>query len=249
MLKLGTLPLGGTPRIAVPFTDRTPPGTIQDARRHGLDVAEIRIDLFDRTDAGHVLEHVRRFRGLPTIATIRSREEGGEWRGTEKERLSLFRAVLPEVDAVDIELGSESILDEVVESAHALGKPAIVSFHDLHGTPEPGILDEVVTRSKTRGADIVKVATLTSSRRDVAVLADLLLRQAARNLIVIGMGSEGVVTRLLFPALGSLITFACLETETAPGQLPLDVMIKLMRLIYPAFNDAKTREMAVPETE
>jgi 3-dehydroquinate dehydratase len=42
------------------------------------------------------------------------------------------------------------------------------------------------------------------------------------------------VTRLLYPALGSLVTFACLETETAPGQLPLDTMREVMRLIYPS---------------
>ena len=244
MLKLGTLELGETPRIAVPFTDRTPPGDIQAALGRGLDIAEIRIDRFERRDPEHVLEVVRRFRGLPTIGTIRSGEEGGDWRGTEAERLALLEAVLPEVDAIDVELGSRAIVDEAVHAAHALGKMAILSFHDFKGTPDPEVLDDVVKRSKSKGADIVKVATLASSRRDLGVLAGLTMKHAEKNVIVLGMGSEGVVTRLLYPALGSLVTFACLETETAPGQLPLDEMLEVMRLIYPSFEDARIRERA-----
>ncbi len=248
MLKLGTLKLDGTPRIAVPFTDRTSTAAIQDARKRGLDIAEIRIDRFERHDSAHVVEHVRRFRDLPTIATIRSGSEGGDWRGSEAERIALLEAVLPEVDGVDIELASRTIVDEAVRSAHGLGKLVILSFHDFGRTPDPAALDEVVERSKSKGADIVKVATLASSRRDLGVLANLTVKHAERNLIVMGMGSEGVVTRLLFPALGSLITFASLEEETAPGQMPFDLMFRLMRLIHPAFNDAKIREMALPGT-
>ena len=246
MLKLGTLALGVIPRIAVPVTDRTSPGSIQDARKRGLDIAEIRIDRFERQDPAYVLEIVRRFRGLPTIATIRSKSEGGDWGGSEDERIAILKAVLPEVDAIDIELGSLAIVDDAVRSAHALGKPAILSFHDFGGTPEPAVLDGVVERAKSKGADIVKVATLASSRRDLGVLANLTVKHAEKNVIVLGMGSEGVVTRLLYPALGSLITFASLEEETAPGQLPLDLMLRLMRLIHPSFDAARNRETAPP---
>jgi 3-dehydroquinate dehydratase-1 len=249
MLKLGGLTLGGTPRIAVPFDDRSSADTIRDARQRGLDIAEIRIDRFGRRDREHVLERVRLFAGMPTIATIRRGEEGGDWRGSEADRLALLEAVIPEVSAIDIELGSRTIVDEAVRAARALGKLSILSFHDFKETPEPGVLDEVVERAKSRGADIVKVATLASSRRDLGVLAGLTIRHAEKNVIVLGMGSEGVVTRLLFPALGSLITFASLETETAPGQLPFDLTLRLMRIIYPSFDAARTQETALPAKE
>jgi 3-dehydroquinate dehydratase len=37
------------------------------------------------TTLGHVLDIVRQYAGLPTIATIRSSDEGGGWRGLAAE--------------------------------------------------------------------------------------------------------------------------------------------------------------------
>jgi 3-dehydroquinate dehydratase-1 len=83
-------------------------------------------------------------------------------------------------------------VDRALEAAHALGKLAILSFHDFKGTPDPEVLDAVVERSKAKGADIVKVATLASSRRDLGILAQLTIKHAEKNVIVLGMGSEAV---------------------------------------------------------
>jgi len=48
------------------------------------------------------------------------------------------------------------------------------------------------------------------------------------------MGDAAVATRVLFPALGSLLTYAHAGTETAPGQIPLVEMRQLLRRLYPA---------------
>jgi 3-dehydroquinate dehydratase-1 len=52
---------------------------------------------------------------------------------------------------------------------------------------------------------------------------------AGPGLIVIGMGDAGVASRVLFPALGSLLTYAAAGTQTAPGQLALDEAVALLR--------------------
>jgi 3-dehydroquinate dehydratase-1 len=68
----------------------------------------------------------------------------------------------------------------------------------------------------------------------VRSLARLLVSTEDIGLIAIGMGDRAVATRLLFPALGSLLTYAHAGAATAPGQIPLDEMQSLLRRLFPA---------------
>ena len=52
-------------------------------------------------------------------------------------------------------------------------------------------------------------------------------------MIVIGMGDRAVATRVLFPALGSLLTYAHAGDATAPGQIPLAEMTALLARLFP----------------
>jgi len=231
-IRLGRLNLGKVPCIAVPFRDRTPPAAIRKAKREGAGIAELRIDLFSSAAPAHVLREIRKFHAFPTIATLRSRREGGSWRGGEKERLSLFRAVLPRVDAVDIELSSGTILKEVAGAAHKAKKTVIISFHDFRKTPSAPRLAAVLRQAKSRGADIVKIAAFARSADDVKRLADFTLANRSKNLIVIAMGKKGTVSRILFPALGSLVTFAHGGQRTAPGQLSCRALAGLLKQLH-----------------
>ena len=242
MLKLGSLELGALPRLAVPFSDRASRAEVQALRRRGLDVAELRVDRFASPDPAHALAELDKFAGLPTIATIRLRREGGAWARGENERIALFRALAPRVDAVDVELAAAEIRAEVIEAAHRADALAIVSHHDFEKTPDPSALAEVVARAQEIGADVVKIAAAVRDPADVRALASAAL--ASPNSIVIGMGDVGLATRLLFAALGSLLTYASAGEATAPGQLPFDEMLALLRRLFPAYDAAKARELA-----
>lgn len=242
MLKLGLLELGALPRIAVPFSDRASHAEVQALRRRGLDVAELRVDHFASPDPAHALAELDKFADLPTLATIRLRAEGGGWARGEGERLALFRALAPRVGAIDVELAALEIRDEVIDAAHRAGALAIVSHHDFEKTPDPGALGALVARAQQTGADAIKIATTVRGPADVRALASALL--ASPNLIVIGMGESGIATRLVFAALGSLLTYAFAGEATAPGQLPFDEMLALLRRLFPAYDAAKARELA-----
>ena len=244
MLKLGSLELGPFPRIAVPFADRASRAEVQALRRRGLDVAELRVDRFASPDAAHVLAALGHFAGLPTLATIRSRAEGGSWTRGEGERLALFRALAPRVAGIDVELAAHEIRVDVIGAAHDAGILAVVSHHDFEKTPEAGALGEIVARAVEAGADVVKIATAVRGPRDLRALAGAAIAHAASNLIVIGMGEAGLASRLLFAALGSLLTYASAGEVTAPGQLPFDEMLALMRRLFPAYDAAKAGELA-----
>jgi len=224
MLKLGGLELGPVPRIAVPFTDLEPPEAVSAALARGADIAELRVDLFSSTTQGLYGWDLSRFRDLPTIGTIRAAAEGGGWSGAEATRLELFAALAPRVDALDIEFSSEALLGEVIAMAGEHGRLAIVSHHDFEATPELSRLSELCEAACAAGADLVKIATKVESPADLRSLAGLCFERPETPLIVVGMGRLGPVSRVLLPALGSLVTFASLDAEsaTAPGQLPLE---------------------------
>ena len=171
---------------------------------------------------------------MPLLATIRSAAEGGGWKGPEAERLALFRALLPRVDAVDVEIASE-IARDVVAAARGAGKLAIASFHDFAKTPDAAALADVVARGRALGADVVKIATAVAGPGDVRSLARLLVDHGRHRADRDRHGRRAPSRRaLLFPALGSLLTYAHAGDATAPGQIPLAEMQSLLRRLFPA---------------
>lgn len=234
-MKLGQLELArGKPVVAVSFTDADGVGEIDQARLAGVGIAELRIDQFARADEAYVVAQARRLHGLPILATIRLAVEGGAWTGGEDERQRLFKAVLPDVDGIDIELRATETLAALIPAARAANKPVVVSHHDFERTPSYDALAEVAARAVQAGADIVKIAAHVATDDDIAVLGRLLAEGPARSMVVIGMGEKGLPTRLLFPRQGSLFTFAAKgDRASAPGQLPYDRMLKLLANLSP----------------
>ncbi len=224
-VKIGCVPIiEGRASIAVSFSDRDSLAAIRRAKRLGMTVAELRVDLFSSQKEEHVLSVIRKFKGVPLIATIRSRKEGGKWKGREAERLKLFMAVMPRVDAVDIEWTSQSIRGEVVREAKRLKKTVIVSYHDFKKTPSAVFLNTILKNAKLSGADVVKIAVMARSQKDVRLLAEFTCSHASEGLITLSMGNQGALSRVLFPSLGSLLTFAHIGRPTAPGQMDLETM-------------------------
>ena len=245
MLRIGKVTLRPhRPTLIAPFTDATPEHALEAAARAGLDLLEARVDLFrDRElePVGECLARAARF--APLLLTIRSASEGGAWKGRDAERLELYRALLPLVDAVDVELAA-SIRTAVVQAARRAERLVVLSHHDFRRTPADGALERVVKRGFAAGADVVKIAAHVREDADGARLAALLARHAARPLVVIGMGEHGKKTRVFFPALGSLFTFASLDRGTAPGQLDLAETQRELRFFYPDYTPVAEQKAA-----
>lgn len=237
MLKLGSLVLGGkAPRVAVPFSGASA-AEVEKARRAGVDIAEARIDRCASWETKTVLRELALLRKMPLIATIRIKKEGGGWNRPEAARRKLFEAVLPYVDAIDIELAAGETLKKIGRLAKKKGKLLIVSHHDFKTTPKPAVLKKIVRHAEAAGADIVKIAAQVKNAGHLEDLAALLARHARKNLIIIGMGEQGIITRILFPRMGSLITYAHWGKKSgAPGQLPYAEMKKMLEQLYPAYG-------------
>lgn len=245
--RLSALLSQDVPLVAVSFSDTTPLDDVKRARSIGLDIAEIRIDRFGRYEHDHVLGVVRDLSELPTIATIRIPDEGGSWTGTEDERRDLFKAVLPEVDAIDIELNATEILTSVVAMAKAQNKVVIISHHNLTATPGAHDLELMAAGAKDLGADLVKIATQATSMDDLRTLASFTADNREMGLIVIATGPLGGISRIFFPALGSRLTYAYIHPPIVSGQLELTETVELLRRFYPSINSEKVTELQVLE--
>jgi 3-dehydroquinate dehydratase-1 len=235
MNALHTLLRAERPIAAVSFDDSFGEEALQSAQAAGVEVAELRVDLFKNVAPAHVLEVVRRYAALPRLITLRSAAEGGRWKGTEEERLKLYTLLMPQASAVDIELGSDEIRDLVLELAASKDILKVVSYHNFDETPDDTFLHGVVRAGKQRGADLVKISTKARNEADVRRLARFTLDHASAGVIVIAMGELGTVSRVLFPALGSRLTYADIGLGTGLGQLRYDVMCDMLRQVYPKF--------------
>ena len=227
-LKIGGTPLGETGVIAVTLNGREKPALLRKAKRLGAKIFELRIDRFPKLPDAQLVPKVRSYRkfGLPLIATIRAKKEGGERAVSERERLELFRKILPSVDALDLELASTRLTKILGPLARRRGKRLILSFHDFKKMPPERKLTALIRKAKKRGADIVKIAVTPKKTNDVARL--LLFTQRFRNdrLITIAMGRLGRPGRILAPLFGSLLTYSFVGKSQAPGQIPLKRLVQ-----------------------
>lgn len=204
---------------------------VKKAVRQGADILEVRLDTFkDLTPEGLVksFKKLKASTGLPLLATVRSRKEGGSQGLSDQKRAEVFKIAMPFSDFIDIELSSDKIIKSVVNFAHKQGGKVIISFHDFKATPADTALKTIIKRGRATGGDFIKIAAKANSRSDVRRLAGLLA--SFDDLIVVAMGGLGAASRVFFPMLGSYITYGALTEKTAPGQLPLKLLKKEMRL-------------------
>ncbi len=202
------------------------PGTTDEALR-GLaeaalkaDVAELRLDAMREFDLARLLAAPP----CPVIVTYRPKREGGLYEGPEDARLQALRqAARLGARYIDVEHDALAALGDVPPAK------VIVSYHNHERTPDD--LADIHARLARTGAGVVKVAALANHILDtVAVLR--VLRDARVPTIALSMGPRGVLTRILAPKFGALLTYAAAGSgpEAAPGQVSAEDMRGLYRV-------------------
>ena len=209
------------------------------------------------TAAAQVLECLRRMTDVidatPLLLTCRTAAEGGRARLDDSGYSALLRSVLDELagwepgrrpSAVDVEVQRGCLL-QVSEQAHGLGIDVVASFHDFKATPVDDVLEDVLSRMASEGADLAKIAVWPTGADDVARLLGMCARAAAAPgegtglglpVAAMSMGALGAVSRVA-PVFGSALTFAVVPDEqgetqaSAPGQLPIQDVRRCLELL------------------
>lgn len=148
----------------------------------------------------------------------------------EKRKKLLLAAIGAGAAYVDIEVDAPDAYKEgIVKAANAKGCDVIVSFHDHEKTPVREELEQTIDWCFNSGADIAKIACKVNCKEDAARLLGLL--DGERRLIVVGMGNEGKIVRIVAPLLGSEIAYvsAGKGKASAPGQMTAEELEKAMK--------------------
>jgi 3-dehydroquinate dehydratase-1 len=154
---------------------------------------------------------------IPWIITARHPAEGGQNGMSPAARREALLELLPAAALVDVEIRSLGGMEKVLSEARKAGVGVIASFHDFQKTPSTARLQALVKQASDAGADVLKIATHTSTPGDVAQLLDL-LDQAPLPLAVMGMGPLGMASRVMLAAAGSVLNYGWLHQPNVTGQ-------------------------------
>lgn len=237
----------GAVKVIVPITGTTTELLVEQAARlaeHDLDLVEWRVDHFEQvSDTGQVLDAARRIAdalgGKPVLFTFRTAAEGGLQAITPEDYAELNIAVARSglIDLVDVELYLDREQgDRVIAAAHEAGVKVVVSNHDFEATPPR---EEIVARLRAmqdRGADIPKIALMPKNPGDVLTLLaatyEMATRHADRPILTMAMAGPGVISRMAGEVFGSCATFAMVGQASAPGQVPVEELQPVLRLLH-----------------
>lgn len=247
-IRIGTLELGGVPRVVGTVSTYEALVALAGERRRVCDVVEVRLDL---VGVGH-RDWLARCRALeeagrPVLLTLRLQAEGGQWTRADAARLPLLRQACRALAAIDVEAASP-LCAPLCALAAKLGKAVVVSAHDFEKTPSLARLQGLARAAWASPHAIPKVAAMIRGDADEARLRRLLAWADGRPLCVIGMGPGRRQTRVEYPVLGSALTYGYLDQSAAPGQWPAPELVRALRARLPAYRRASRGGSATAPT-
>ena len=182
---------------------------------------ELRVDYIKNIDLG-MLDVIERHTNKRSILCCRAKNEGGKFKGTLKEQNEILQIGNNfGFNYLDIDF---AIANKI--TVQNKKSKFILSYHNFKETPNLKELKAIAAHMRNFKPDVLKFAVMANSQIDVKNLFQLLLnKQENEDMIVLGMGEQGKITRLLSPLLGGYLTFASLEeTKLASVQVAFQVM-------------------------
>ncbi len=252
-LKIKNLELGtGTPAICIPNTGKTKEEILALTRKFKtlpMDIMEWRADWFEDIEkidkVKEVLSEIRIILAdTPLLFTFRTPKEGGHFQIDTEYYAALNKAVASTnlVDLIDIEIFTgDTIVTDLIQNIHECGCKIIASSHDFEQTPDKHILLSTLCKMQEMKADILKIAVMPHSNKDVLTLLsateEMIQKYAFCPLVAISMSDIGRITRIIGEFSGSCITFASGETSSAPGQIEASQLKQMLDCLHNSIID------------
>lgn len=236
----------GKPKIVVPIVARTEAEVeeqVKEARQQKADMLEWRGDwfdgIFDWERVENVLRQLRKYVGeIPVLFTFRTANEGGEKEISRDEyrRLNIEVAKSKMADLIDVEGVAFENADSLIEELKELGSKVIVSSHDFNKTPQKNEMIRRLCEMQKMGADIVKLAVMPQSVKDVlellAATEEMNRLYAKQPIVTMSMAGQGVISRLAGELVGSAMTFGTAGKASAPGQIDVKELDFILTTIH-----------------
>lgn len=246
-IKIKNVEIGkGIPKICIPLTGKNREEIIEEmeiVKKSNPDLIEWRVDFFEESDnPERVCEMLGTindsFKQIPVLFTFRTKEEGGEKSIMSEDYVKLLKEVSERrlADIVDVQVfwygeKSEDFIKELKET----GAVVLASSHHFEGTPSVREMSDALYTMENRGADIVKLAVMPQSGKDVCALLEATMERKEHSnkpRITMSMGQSGMLSRIFGELTGSCVTFASGKQASAPGQIKADELKKVLGDIH-----------------
>lgn len=235
-------------KTIVPITAKTKEQALAQAQvianTADADLAEFRIDLLSFASdtkqviaLGHELKKI--LGNKPMIATIRTKNEGGQLEISDADYGKTYQAYLknPFMDWLDVEMfRDQKVVSEIVQKAHQKKVLVVMSNHDFQKTPNQDEIEKRLLKQDQMGADILKIAVMPKSKQDVFTLMNATLKvsqQTTKPLLTMSMGQLGTISRVATANMGGSYSFGMIGQASAPGQIDVTKLKQILQTVQP----------------
>ncbi|MBF0776515.1 3-dehydroquinate dehydratase [Streptococcus azizii] len=221
-------------KIVVPVMPRS----IEDVanidldRLAGADLIEWRADFLPKEEILTVAPAVfEKFVGREVIFTLRTSREGGQIELTNEEYIQLLKEIasLYQPEFIDFEYYShKEVFDQMLEFPNL-----VLSYHNFEETPENYM--EIMSELTSLSPAVVKMAVMAETEQDVLDVMNYTrgfkTLNAEQSYATMSMGALGKLSRVAGMLTGSCWTFASLDEVSAPGQMSLANVQKILTVL------------------
>ena len=237
----------GVPKLCVPIVakdDKELLSALEKIVPKKPDIIEFRADIYEsfrnKVQLMEALGTIRDNIGdIALLFTIRTAAEGGNASIEADEYVELCKYVCESgyADLIDVEAYMrDEVLEELCGTAHNNNVYVVASNHDFNRTPDETVIVERLKSMYERGADISKIAVMPSCEEDVIALLSATLKVNREPdlgpVITMSMGKMGMISRLTGEIFGSAVTFASVGEASAPGQIPIEDVRRIIGMFH-----------------
>ena len=243
-----TQPAATAVKTIVPITAKTKEQALAQAQvianTADADLAEFRIDLLSFANdtkqviaLGHELKKI--LGNKPMIATIRTKNEGGQLEISDADYGKTYQAYLknPFMDWLDVEMfRDQKVVSEIVQKAHQKKVLVVMSNHDFQKTPSQDEIEKRLLKQDQMGADVLKIAVMPKTKQDVFTLMNATLKvsqQTTKPLLTMSMGQLGTISRVATANMGGSYSFGMIGEASAPGQIDVTKLKQILKTVQP----------------
>lgn len=243
-----TQPAATAVKTIVPITAKTKEQALAQAQvianTADADLAEFRIDLLSfASDTKQVIAFGHELKKIlgnkPMIATIRTKNEGGQLEISDADYGKTYQAYLknPFMDWLDVEMfRDQKVVSEIVQKAHQKKVLVVMSNHDFQKTPSQDEIEKRLLKQDQMGADVLKIAVMPKSKQDVFTLMNATLKvsqQTTKPLLTMSMGQLGTISRVATANMGGSYSFGMIGQASAPGQIDVTKLKQILQTVQP----------------
>lgn len=205
-----------------------------------IDLFELRIDQWDVIDLKTIeaIQHQLKDLKKKLLITYRTNSQGGCGRLNGETYYTMLNTLIEakNYDLIDIEFNKSTDKEQLttlITAAQNKDIEVILSYHDFEKTPHLDDLKHLYYKMQSLKPDYIKIAVMPKNKQDVTNLLTAMSYSADSvnpRVIGIAMSKLGLVTRTAQGVFGGTVSYGCIDTPKAPGQIHVSVLREQLKL-------------------